>query len=172
MQVYLAKGARMPQKGSLASAGYDIRAISRGVVPAPKLWMCIAFFVAYFGGWQIAIALGALFWFRDSNTATLVSTGIYLVNLDPNTCIKIAPRSEWALRYGIDVCPLIIDADYRGQIKVLLFNHGWTDVHFEAGDRIAQLVITTIVHPSIEIFHHATKSACRTIKVGSTAPHN
>lgn len=58
---------------------------------------------------------------------------------------QIRPRSGLALRYGITVLnsPGTIDADYRGEIKVLLINHGKKDFSVEFGDRIAQLIITS-----------------------------
>ena len=56
----------------------------------------------------------------------------------------IAPRSGLAAKHGIDVGAGVIDADYRGEIKILLINH--SDVKFEIkkGDRIAQLVLEKI----------------------------
>jgi dUTP pyrophosphatase len=43
----------------------------------------------------------------------------------------------------------VIDADYRGQVKVLLFNHAETDYEIKEGDRIAQLVIERIYTPEV-----------------------
>jgi dUTP pyrophosphatase len=53
---------------------------------------------------------------------------------------RIAPRSGLAHNFGIDVLAGVIDSDYRGEVKVILMNHGSGDYKFEAGDRIAQLV--------------------------------
>ena len=52
----------------------------------------------------------------------------------------IKPRSSLAL-HGIDVLGGVIDSDYRGEVKVILINHGTGPMLFEPGDRIAQLVI-------------------------------
>jgi dUTP pyrophosphatase len=56
---------------------------------------------------------------------------------------QIRPRSGLAAKHGITClnAPGTIDADYRGEIKVILINHGSEPVHFERGARIAQLVI-------------------------------
>lgn len=62
----------------------------------------------------------------------------------------VLPRSGHARRAGIGVVngPGLIDAGYRGEISVLLINHGDTEVVFEAGDRIAQLTILAV--PNVE----------------------
>jgi dUTP pyrophosphatase len=54
---------------------------------------------------------------------------------------RVAPRSGHAVRHGIDILAGIIDSDYRGELKVALINFGGHPVSFEAGDRIAQLII-------------------------------
>lgn len=54
---------------------------------------------------------------------------------------RIAPRSGLAHNQGIDVLAGVIDSDYRGPVKAILINHGSGDFKFEAGDRIAQLVL-------------------------------
>lgn len=53
----------------------------------------------------------------------------------------IRPRSGLAARYGIDVLAGVIDADFRGEVIVLLVNHGDIPVHISEGDRIAQMVV-------------------------------
>ena len=54
---------------------------------------------------------------------------------------RIAPRSGLAAKHMIDVGAGVIDADYRGELKVLLFNLGDKDFEVKAEDRIAQLII-------------------------------
>ncbi len=56
----------------------------------------------------------------------------------------IWPRSGLAVRHGIDVLAGVIDADYRGELCVVLINHGKVDCHIDVGDRIAQLVIQPV----------------------------
>jgi len=57
---------------------------------------------------------------------------------------QIRPRSGLALKYGVTVLnsPGTIDADYRGEVKVLLINHSKEDFKINFGDRIAQLIIS------------------------------
>jgi len=57
--------------------------------------------------------------------------------------VQVRPRSGLALKYGVTVlnAPGTIDSDYRGEIKVLLINHGTQDFNVKIGDRIAQLVL-------------------------------
>jgi dUTP pyrophosphatase len=58
----------------------------------------------------------------------------------------VVPRSGHALRSGIGVVngPGLIDSGYRGEIKVILVNHGHETVRFETGDRIAQLMVVPV----------------------------
>ena len=66
------------------------------------------------------------------------------IKVPKGTYGRIAPRSGLAAKHGIDIGAGVIDADYRGEVKVLLINH--SDVKFEIkkGDRIAQLVLEKI----------------------------
>jgi hypothetical protein len=57
---------------------------------------------------------------------------------------RIAPRSGLASKNFIDTGAGVIDADYRGQVKVLLFNHAETEFKIKTGDRIAQLVLERV----------------------------
>lgn len=60
--------------------------------------------------------------------------------------IQVRPRSGLAVKYGIGVLnsPGTIDADYRGEIKIILFNFGKTDFKISSGDRIAQIVLSKV----------------------------
>tara|TARA_B100000676_G_scaffold49936_1_gene49013 strand:- start:1758 stop:2204 length:447 start_codon:yes stop_codon:yes gene_type:complete len=59
---------------------------------------------------------------------------------------QIRPRSGLALKHGITVLnsPGTIDSDYRGEVSVLLINHGNKTFFFERGDRVAQMVFTKV----------------------------
>lgn len=59
---------------------------------------------------------------------------------------QVRPRSGWALRSGLTVlnAPGTIDADYRGELMLLMVNLGLEPVHVERGDRIAQLVVARV----------------------------
>ena len=63
-----------------------------------------------------------------------------------------------ARRYGVDVGAGVIDADFRGEVLVMLFNHGEDDVKIKRGDRIAQLICEKIAYPIIEEVHEMDKS--------------
>ena len=78
----------------------------------------------------------------------LVKTGISTEFAD-KVCGLIISRSGAAIR-GIDVCGGLIDSDYRGEIKVILHNHGDLDLSIMPGDRIANLVFTPILTSAIE----------------------
>lgn len=60
--------------------------------------------------------------------------------------IQVRPRSGLAFKYGITVpnTPGTIDSDYRGELKVLLINHGTEDFAIVRGDRVAQLVVAPV----------------------------
>ena len=75
----------------------------------------------------------------------LVPTGIALA-IPPGFAGFVLPRSGLALRHGVTLLntPGLIDAGYRGEVKVLLVNHGDAAVTLARGDRIAQLVVQRI----------------------------
>ena len=67
---------------------------------------------------------------------------------------RVAPRSGLASKNFIDVGAGVIDADYRGEVKVLLFNFSETDFTVKEGDRVAQLVLERVCicyHSRVEI---------------------
>lgn len=66
---------------------------------------------------------------------------------------QVRPRSGLALRHGISMVntPGTIDSDYRGEIAIILINHGQDVVKLEKGERIAQLVICPVTHAEIEV---------------------
>jgi dUTP pyrophosphatase len=75
----------------------------------------------------------------------LIPTGIAIA-LPPGTEAQVRPRSGLAVKHGLTVlnAPGTIDADYRGEVQVLLINFGSEQVAISRGMRIAQLVIATI----------------------------
>lgn len=71
----------------------------------------------------------------------LVGTGISM-SIPPGYYGRIAPRSGLALKYGIDVLAGVVDAGYRGEICVILYNTDKDNLfHIKTGDRIAQIII-------------------------------
>lgn len=76
----------------------------------------------------------------------IVPTGVR-IELPQGYEAQVRPRSGMAMKYGIGIlnAPGTIDADYRGEIKVILFNLGQESFRIESGDRIAQLVFNRVV---------------------------
>jgi dUTP pyrophosphatase len=74
-----------------------------------------------------------------------VATGLS-VAIPPGYEIQVRPRSGLALKHGISVpnTPGTIDSDYRGELKVILINHGAEPFPIHRGDRIAQLVLAPV----------------------------
>ena len=87
----------------------------------------------------IALAVGA---------RQLIPTGLRIA-LPEGFEAQVRPRSGLALRHGILIpnAPGTIDADYRGEIQVILMNAGDTEFEIARGDRIAQLVVAPVVRP-------------------------
>jgi dUTP diphosphatase len=102
----------LPERASSGASGFDLRAC----VPAP-----------------LTIAPGG---------RALVPTGIAIA-LPEGHEGQVRPRSGWALKQGCTLlnAPGTIDADYRGEIGVLVVNHGAEPVTIARGDRVAQLVV-------------------------------
>ncbi len=77
----------------------------------------------------------------------LIPTGIKIAIPDGYEA-QIRPRSGLALKHGISMVntPGTIDADYRGEIKVIMINHGVEPFSFSHNERIAQMVFNPIVH--------------------------
>jgi dUTP pyrophosphatase len=81
----------------------------------------------------------------------MVPTGI-AVAIPEGHAGLVAPRSGLAARHGISVVngPGVVDAGYRGELKVILINHGDETVLLGRGDRVAQLVVVPIVLADLE----------------------
>ncbi|KAF7044479.1 hypothetical protein CFC21_053700 [Triticum aestivum] len=78
----------------------------------------------------------------------LVATDLSIA-IPEGTYARIAPRSGLALKHSIDVGAGVIDADYRGPVGVVLFNHSEVDFAVKPGDRVAQMIIQVITTPEI-----------------------
>ena len=85
------------------------------------------------------------------NSSCLVPTGL-TVAFSSDFEIQIRPRSGLAAKNSISVLntPGTIDSDYRGEIKVILFNHGKSDFLINNKDRIAQMILTPVIKMDIE----------------------
>ena len=89
----------------------------------------------------------------------LIKTGL-AIELPANTEAQVRPRSGLALKHSITVLntPGTVDAGYRGEIAVILINHGKRLFQIEPGMRIAQMVIVPIIRADIELVDTLSKS--------------
>jgi dUTP pyrophosphatase len=89
-----------------------------------------------------------------------VPTGIR-IEIPPGYEGQVRPRSGLAARHGIGIpnAPGTIDADYRGEVQVLLVNLGGAPYTVHRGDRIAQLVLAPVVRAEIEVASELTETA-------------
>tara|TARA_Y100000590_G_scaffold463164_1_gene629202 strand:+ start:1960 stop:2397 length:438 start_codon:yes stop_codon:yes gene_type:complete len=85
------------------------------------------------------------------NSSALIPTGLSFA-IPEDTEIQIRPRSGLAAKSSITVLntPGTIDSDYRGEIKIILFNHGQGEFEVNNNDRIAQMVLTPILKIEFE----------------------
>lgn len=86
----------------------------------------------------------------EAGSVRLIPTGVFL-ELPGGYEAQVRPRSGLALKQAMTLlnAPGTIDAGYRGEIGVIMFNAGCEDVRFERGDRIAQMVIQKL--PAVEL---------------------
>jgi len=108
----------LPAPATPGSAGADLRSAAPATVEIPP------------GGWRP------------------IPTGLVL-EIPDGWEGQVRPRSGLASRHGVTVLnsPGTIDSDYRGEVVVLLINHGASPYRVERGDRIAQLVIAAVAAP-------------------------
>jgi len=80
------------------------------------------------------------------NSSCLITTGLSVAFSDSYE-IQIRPRSGLAAKNNITVLntPGTIDSDYRGEIKIILFNHGNEEFTINNNDRVAQMILTPII---------------------------
>ena len=99
----------------------------------------------------------------------LIPTGISIA-IPEDTEIQIRPRSGLAAKSNISVLntPGTIDSDYRGEIKIILFNHGKEDFVVNNNDRIAQMILMPIVKAEFEEVENLPKTLRGSGGFGST----
>ena len=102
----------------------------------------------------------------------LVPTGI-AIELPANFEAQVRPRSGLAVKFGVSVLnsPGTIDADYRGEISVILINHGIDNFTITRGMRIAQMVVAPVTHVSWAKTDDLCDSARGENGFGSTGTH-
>ncbi|WP_024575642.1 MULTISPECIES: dUTP diphosphatase [unclassified Afipia] len=83
---------------------------------------------------------------------TLVPTGL-MIAVPPGHEAQVRPRSGLAFKHGVTVlnAPGTVDADYRGEVSVLLINHGDEPFMIRRGERIAQLVIAAVAQANLVV---------------------
>ena len=101
-----------------------------------------------------------------------VATGLS-VAISPGYEIQVRPRSGLALKHGISVpnTPGTIDSDYRGELKVILINHGAQAFAIARGDRIAQLVLAPVTQAAWDEVAQLDDTARGAGGFGSTGGH-
>ena len=84
-------------------------------------------------------------------TSSLIPTGLS-VAFSENYELQIRPRSGLAAKNNISILntPGTIDSDFRGEIKIIIYNHGNNDFFINNGDRIAQMILTPVVKMEFE----------------------
>ena len=99
----------------------------------------------------------------------LVKTGI-AIELPADTEAQVRPRSGLALNHAVTVLntPGTVDAGYRGEIAVILINHGKRPFRVEAGMRIAQMAIVPIIRAEVELVSELSASSRGSGGFGST----
>jgi len=85
------------------------------------------------------------------NSSCLIPTGL-AVAFSEDYELQIRPRSGLAAKNGITVLntPGTVDSDYRGEIKIILFNHGGKEFIINNKDRVAQMILTPVVKMKLE----------------------
>lgn len=137
-------GAVIPSRATKGSAGFDLCACTDS---------------------DVIIAPGEI---------SVIPTGLSAQPDSDGTALMIYPRSGLASRYGIALanCVGVVDSDYRGEICVPLINHGTSPFTVENGMRIAQLVVTPVLLPEIEVSDELTATERGEGGFGSTGLRN
>jgi dUTP pyrophosphatase len=105
----------------------------------------------------------------EPGKSCLIPTGL-LVAFPEKYEIQIRPRSGLAAKNNISVLntPGTIDSDYRGEIKIILFNHGSKNFMINNNDRVAQMVLTPILKMELEETNELPESIRNEGGFGST----
>jgi dUTP pyrophosphatase len=96
-----------------------------------------------------------------------VSTSLRL-EIPPGHAGLVWPRSGLAVRHGIDTLAGVIDSDYRGEVRVVLVNHGAEPFAIAVGDRIAQLLVQRVERAAFRAVEGVANTERGTGGFGST----
>ena len=93
--------------------------------------------------------------------SALISTGLHIsadfkLPEPLSWAVQVWPRSGLSIKNNIETGAGLIDADYRGEIKIHLYNHGNKVVEIQEGDYIAQLVFCAVIPPAKIVFEEKT----------------
>ena len=101
--------------------------------------------------------------------SALIPTGISIA-IPEDTEVQIRPRSGLAIKSSISVLntPGTIDSDYRGEIKIILFNHGKEEFIINNNDRVAQMILMPIIKAEFEEVEDLPKTLRGSGGFGST----
>lgn len=88
-----------------------------------------------------------------------IRTGI-AISMPPGYYGRVSSRSGLSIRHSLEVGAGVIDSDYRGEIRVILFNFSNTEYFVKIGDRIAQLIIEKIIDPDL-VFQLDTETSMK-----------
>ncbi len=127
-----------------------------------------AYETEYSAGMDICAALSAPLRI-EAGARRLVGTNL-AVAIPAGYELQVRPRSGLAAKHGITVLntPGTIDADYRGEIKILLINHGEQAYSVNRGDRIAQMVLAPVVRAAVAEAESLSETARGTGGFGHT----
>ncbi|KAI9828766.1 MAG: Deoxyuridine 5'-triphosphate nucleotidohydrolase [Thelocarpon impressellum] len=149
--------ARAPTRGSAQAAGYDLYAYANPVLSSRGKAKHLT---------RLRI--------ESAQATTIPGHGKALVETDlaiavpAGTYGRIAPRSGLASKHHLATGAGVIDADYRGPVKVLLFNHGADAFEVGEGERVAQLVLERIYTPAVVVVEELEESVRGAAGFGST----
>ena len=99
----------------------------------------------------------------------MINTGLSF-EIPPGFEIQSRPRSGLAAKHGISIVntPGTIDADYRGEVKIILINHGLEDFEIKDQERIAQLILAPVVQADFELVAELSETGRGAGGFGST----
>lgn len=95
----------------------------------------------------------------EPNKQCLIKTGLS-VEIPPGTELQLRPRSGLALKHMVSLTnsPGTLDSDYRGEIMIILINHGRERFTVRKGDRIAQAVLCPVIKANFEIVENLSET--------------
>ena len=128
---------------NLSQPDLPVRIINKGRHPLPH------YATAHSAGMDLRANLEVPIILAPGQRA-LIPTGLFL-ELPEGTEAQVRPRSGLAFKHGVTVlnAPGTIDADYRGEVGVLLINHGQEPFEVKDGERVAQLVIASYLRATL-----------------------